>query len=480
MRTRKQLWRWIRRKPKKIVNLVLSLQATVLFQKGIIQKLQARLALTSANSHKPPSTDGYIKPAPKSLRQRSGKKPGGQRGHPGHSLKAVDNPDRVVIHSVQTCPCGCGLSLAEQRVLRYERRQVFDLPPLRLQVTEHQAEVKRCPRSGHEVMAPFPTGVDAPLQYGRGVLALLVYWRGQQLLPVNRICQMMFDLFQHPVSPATVQTAVTTAYDSLAGFEEEVKRQLLRADVLHADETGLRVNRQLYWLHVLSTALITWYGVHPKRGLQAMNAFNILPHFAGWLIHDFWKPYLTFLCAHGLCNAHHLRELTFVYEHLHQRWAHRMILLLLAMHRFTTRLKEKNRRPSSAQIIRWQTRYRSLLAQGRSANARAVPPKPKPQRGRPSQTKPQNLLDRLDQHQQSVLAFLQEPAVPFSNNQAEQDARMMKVQQKISGCFRTLNGAAQFARIRSYLSTARKNRVNILAALAQAFAGHPFMPRAPA
>ena len=480
MRTRKQLWQWIRRKPKKIVNLVLSLQETIQCQKKTIQKLQARLALTSANSHKPPSTDGYAKPAPKSLRQRSGKKPGGQRGHTGHSLKAAPNPDRVVIHALGICPCGCGRSLEQQPVLRYETRQVFDLPPLKLHVTEHQAEVKRCSRSGLEVTAAFPSGVAAPLQYGPRLLALLVYWRDQQLLPVARIRQMSADLFEHPISPATIQSAVATVYNALAGFEENVKRQLLRADVLHGDETGFRVQSQLYWLHVLSTALVTWYGVHPKRGLEAMKAFDILPHFVGRLIHDFWKPYLAFLCAHGLCNAHHLRELTFVYEQLHQRWARKMILLLLAMHRFTSRIKEKGLSPSPAQINRWYKRYRALLAQGRRTNARALPPKPKPKRGRTAQTKPQNLLDRLDQHQESVLAFLQDPTVPFSNNQAEQDVRMMKVQQKISGSFRTQSGAAQFARIRSYLSTARKNRVNILHALAQAFAGQPFMPRAPA
>lgn len=473
MVTRKEIWTWIRREPKKVVDLVLSQQA-------MIQYLQAHLAKTSANSHKPPSSDGYAKPAPKSLRQKSGLKSGGQPGHPGHSLTVADKPDHTLIHPLTTCPCGCGDFLQKQPVLRYEIRQVFDLPPLRLEVTEHRAEVKRCPQSGQEVVAPFPTNVNAPLQYGSRLLALLVYWRDQQLLPLDRISQMMADLFDHPVSQATVQAAVATVYKALANFESKVQYQLLSAPIIHADETGLRVAGKLHWLHVLSTHQLTWYGIHPKRGLKAMNDFDLLPHFTGRLIHDGWKPYFTFLCTHGLCNAHHLRELTFVHEELHQPWASRMIILLLAIHRFVAKLKTKKQRPSPAQLTRWQTRYRALLAQGRQANAHASPPKPMPQRGRPSHTKTQNLLNRLDQHQQSVLAFLTDPSVPFSNNQAEQDVRMMKVQQKISGCFRTTTGAAQFARIRSYLSTAQKNGANLLEVLIQSFQGQPFMPRAPA
>ena len=480
MVTRKQLKTWIRQKPKQVVDLVLSLQHQILSQQEIIHHLQARLIKNSTNSHKPPSTDGYIKPSPKSLRQKSGRQSGGQKGHPGHSLTAVDKPNHTVVHKLTRCSCGCGISLTNQPRLRYETRQVFDLPPLHLEVTEHQAEVKRCPQSRQEVVAPFPLGVNAPLQYGSRFLALLVYWRDQQLLPFDRIRQMVFDLWQHPLSPATIQSAIITTFDRLSDFEENMKQKLMTAPVLHADESGLRVAGALHWLHVLSTSLLTWYGVHSKRGLEAMIHFNILPHFKGRLIHDFWKPYFTFLCAHGLCNAHHLRELVFVHEVLHQRWARKMFLLLLAMHRFMTRLKEKNKSPTSGQLTRWQKRYRALIAQGRRANSKALSPKPKPKRGRTSQNKALNLLDRLQKHQHQVLAFLHDPQVPFSNNQAEQDVRMIKVQQKISGGFRTPSGATHFARIRSYLSTARKNNVNVMQALIQVFNGQPFFPSIPA
>ena len=474
-----------RTNPEALVEIILALQDQAIAQEKHIQDLrarledlEARLAKNSRNSHKPPSSDGYSKPAPKSLREKSGLKPGGQPGHPGQSLAFVDQPDHVVAHELLDCPCGCAGSLRKTPVLYHEKRQVFDLPQFDMEVTEHRAEVKRCPRSGQIVTAPFPSGVNAPVQYGSRFNALLIYWRDQQLLPLDRISQMCADLLGRNISQDTTAAALNAIDDALIPFEAAITTRLSQAKVLHADETGLRVEGRLHWLHVLSNPLITWYGVHAKRGAEALGHFGHLAGFCGRLIHDYFKSYLAYLCFHGLCNAHLLRELAFLRDEIHQLWAGRMFRLLLAMHRFVAREKQHTAQLTLAQIAPWLKRYRALLRQGYVENPPLAPPAIR-RRGRVAKTKAQNLLDRLDHHERSVLAFLYDFDVPFSNNQAEQDLRMMKVQQKISGGFRTLRGAQQFARIRSYLSTARKNGVNVFAAITDAVNGHPFIPLAP-
>ncbi|MFH1915232.1 MAG: IS66 family transposase [Pseudomonadota bacterium] len=457
-------------KPRRLVRIVLGLQAR-------LQELQARLALNSRNSSKPPSSDGYTKPAPKSLRKKTGRNSGGQPGHPGHTLKPVKKPDHVIVHPLKRCPCGCGGSLRKETVIRYEKRQVFDLPPQKLEVTEHRAEVKCCPHSGQEVCAPFPPHVTAPTQYGLRFFGWLTYCRVQQLLPLKRITQMVKDLFGHLISEGTVQAAITRTHKSLADFETLVKDLLARAVLLHGDETGLRVTGKLHWLHILCTQLLTWYGVHRKRGHEAMDYFGILPRFTGRLIHDFLESYFHYLFDHGMCNAHILRELVFLRDELHQPWAGKMYDLLLEMHRFVAKLKSCTDKPTKAQLAAWLRRFRTLLKEGFSKNP---PAKPVPgKRGRTKQSKAYNLLHRLQEHERSVLAFLHDFNVPFTNNQAEQDARMSKVQQKVSGGFRTLEGARMHARIRSYTSTARKHGIDVFQALIDALAGQPFMPRAP-
>ncbi|MGH7148277.1 MAG: IS66 family transposase [Nitrospiraceae bacterium] len=469
---REQLLPLARSNPEALVDIILALQEQV-------QTLETRLAQNSRNSSMPPSSDGYAKPAPKSLRQKSGRSTGGQIGHPGNTLKPVDKPDFIIVHRLTRCPCGCGRSLRWQPVLRHEKRQVFDLPPQKLIVTEHQAEIKLCPRSGREVTAAFPADVTAPAQYGPLLTAWWVYLRVQQLLPLDRISQMCADLFGQPVSEATIHAAVLTAYQRLAGFEAKVTRLLEQAKLAHADETGLRVAGKLYWLHNLSTRLLTWYGIHRKRGTEAIKDFGILQRFAGSLVHDCYSSYFTLKnCLHGLCNAHFLRELIFLYEVFHQEWAKKMHDLLLEMLQFVTEQKERTGQLTAAQLTPWLKRYQAILRQGRAANP-PLQPAPSPRRGRRKQTKAQNLLDRLEQHELSVLAFLHDFRVPFTNNQSEQDLRMMKVQQKISGAFRTLLGAQMFARIRGYVSTVRKHRHNVFQDIVHVFAGQPFMPRAP-
>jgi len=473
---REQLLPLARSHPETVVDIVLALQVEAQAQRQRADELAARLAKNSHNSSKPPSSDGYVKPDPKSLRTKSGLKSGGQNGHPGVTLAPVDKPDFIVVHPLKRCPCGCGASLRRCLLVRHEKRQVFELPPQKLRVTEHRAEVKICPNSGREVSAAFPAGVNAPTQYGPRFIAWLVYLRVGQLIPLERIGQMCADLFGRLVSDASVQAAVGAAHSALAGFEAKVVELLVQAPIAHADETGLRVAGSLHWLHVVSTKSLTWYGVHKKRGGEAIKHFALLPRFAGRLIHDCLAAYFELQCAHGLCNAHLLRELTFLYEVEHQRWAKPMLELLLRMHRSVSACQARAGPSAAPQRIAWSRKYHAVLRAGFAENPRPRPSPGSRRRGRPKHTKAQNLLLRLRRHDRSVLAFLHDHRVPFSNNQAEQDLRMMKVQQKISGAFRTLDGAQRFARIRSYVSTARKNRREVFEDIVAALAGRPFMP----
>jgi len=439
--------------------------------------LQERLALTSRNSSKPPSLDGYAKPKPKSLRGKSGKKSGGQPGHPGATLKPVDKPDMTEVHPLSMCPCGCGSDLSEQPVLRYESRQVFDLPPQKLVVTEHRIEVKRCPISKELVSSTWPVGVTAPTQYGSDFLAWLAYLNTQQFIPLARTGQMSFDLFGQYVSEDTILTAMKTIGRELAPFSQAVKELLQQEPVLNADESGQRVDGKLNWLHVLATEKLTWYGVHRKRGREALDYFAILPDFMGRLVHDCWQPYLDLPCSHALCLAHILRELIFIHEECDQFWAKALADLLLDMNRKREEQKLLGSSFSSERLKEWHQQYQGILSEGRKVNPPLItmPEAPK-KRGRKKQTKAQNLLDRLENHEDWVLAFLHDFQIPFTNNQAEQDIRMIKVKQKVSGSFRTFDGAELFATIRSYISTVRKQGRSILQDLKAAIAGNPFIP----
>lgn len=476
MWTREQLLPLAQSNPEVLVDIILALQAQVQTLQKRVDDLEARLAKNSQNSSKPPSSDGYTKPDPKSLRNKSGRNSGGQSGHPGSTLTPASKPDVIIVHRLKRCPCGCGARLRRQPVLRHETRQVFELPPQKLIVIEHRVEVKLCPNSGREVSAAFPAGVNAPTQYGTRFNAWLVYLRGQQLIPLERISQMCADLFGKPVSEATVQSAVAAACSALAGFENTVADLIAKAPIVHADETGLRVAGKLHWLHVVGTKSLTWYGVHRKRGGDAIKHFALLPRFAGRLIHDCLSAYFDLDCVHGLCNAHLLRELVFLHEVQHQKWAKRMLELLLRMHRSVVACKDRAGPYAAPQLAAWTRKYQAVLRQGFAENPEALAPPGPRRRGRPGHTKAQNLLLRLQKHERSVLAFLHDWRVPFTNNQAERDLRMMKVQQKISGAFRTLEGAQTFARIRAYLSTSRKNQRDVFADIVAALAGQPFMP----
>jgi len=440
-----------------------------------VRDLEDQLAKNSRNSSKPPSTDGLKKPSPKSLRKKGQRNSGGQPGHMGHTLKMVEEPDHTEVHRVEECEC-CHRSLADHEPDCVEKRQVHDLPPRRLVVTEHQAEIKLC-ACGHLNKAAFPEGVNAPVQYGPRARAAAVYLNNYQFLPYERTCELLDDLLACPMSEGTLANIIAECHERLEDPVARIKEQIAQAAVLHFDETGSRVEGKLWWLHVASSVNATYYAIHRKRGSEAFDAIGILPDFIGRAVHDFWKPYFGYSCLHGLCNAHHLRELIFVHEQHQQQWADHMIDCLLDIKDVVDQAAQTTDRLPEKQIQAFEARYQQILDQGYAQNP--LPPRPanaKKKRGRRKKTKPRNLLERLDEHRQEVLAFMYDFNVPFENNLAERDIRMMKVQQKISGMFRTEEGAKAFCRIRSYISTARKNAVGAIDALARLFNGTSFVP----
>ena len=470
---REELLSLVRRKPEAVVDQLLACEQQVKELQDEVRKFKERLALNSTNSGKPPSSDGLAKAPPRNLRKKTGRKPGGQPGHPGHTLEPVKKPDHQKVHPLDRCPCGqCGgVPLQGQPVLDYERRQVFDLPPLRLEVTEHQAEIKKCPISGLTVKAPFPADVQAPVQYGPNFRGLVLYLSNQQLLPFARLRQTCVDLFGQPLSLGTLSQINEDAYHALDAVQSAIVRGLIQAPVVNVDESGLRVDGKLHWLHVASTRYLTFYGVHDKRGTEAMDALGVLPECRRWLVHDHWKPYYKYDALHALCNEHLLRELKFLAEQNHQAWAAELSQFLI----------EWNDNPltqeglDEQQFKKAHARYKAIVRQGRREY-----PRRQPGQGRTRQCKAANMLDRLEDYDLSVLAFLIDPNVPFTNNQAERDIRMIKVKQKISGCFRKLSGAQIFARVRSYLSTCCKQGRNLWDACHQVVIGQPFMPEMPA
>ncbi len=439
-----------------------------------ISELEARLAKDSHNSHLPPSSDRFHR-QPKSLRKQSGKRSGGQAGHAGNTLKLSEAPDLVIMHPVEYCQ-HCQHDLHEVASLVVERRQVIDLPPKRVLVIEHQAHQKCCPACQQISAAAFPDDVRAPVQYGAAMGAVGVYLVQQQLLPYERACEVIEDLLGPSISVGTLQGLVERCAKQLEPVEQQIKAALCQADVLHQDETGLYVAGQRHWMHVSSTEQLTHYAVHAKRGKEALDAIGILADFAGVSVHDGWKSYWQFLCQHALCNVHHLRELTFFEEEQHQEWAGHMKTLLLDIKAAVEQARAEGRSSlHPLEVADWKARYAALLEEGYRAN----PPDPPPEaskRGRRKQSAARNLLDRLSTHQEAVLRFLDNVAVPFDNSLAERDIRMVKVQQKVSGCFRSPAGAMAFCRIRGYLSTLRKQGCALLTALEQALVGHPVLP----
>jgi transposase len=459
-------------------------QVTVLAQQlakqgEVLQELQARLAKSSRNSSKPPSSDGYGKVKRTESLRKSGDKPnGGQPGHEGQTLRASEHPDQVESYEVSTCP-HCQESLATLESVGYEERQVFDIPAIRIEVTAHRAEIKVCPVCGHASKGRFPEAVTQAVQYGPAVKTWASYFTNQHYIPVERMTEIFEDLVLHRVSDATVLKASEHLERCIEPSTDAVKGMLRDAEVLHVDESGLRVTGKLHWLHVASTDTLTSYEVHAKRGHEAMEDAGILGAFTGTAVHDHWKPYFTYdACDHALCNAHHLRELRFIEQQYQQSWAQDMAALLLEIKAAVQATPAPAMSLSPPKREAFETRYDAVVQSGFAANPAPVSPTEGEgkKRGRPKQPPPVNLLIRLRDFKPQVLAFMADFRVPFDNNQGERDVRMVKVKQKVSGGFRTLDGAKRFGHIRGYISTARKHAKNVFEALRDAFDGHPFIP----
>lgn len=487
-----------------------------------ISRLRDQLSKDSHNSSKPPSSDGFKKgrknKTTKSLRQSSGKKPGGQKGHTGHTLQMVENPTHIVTHQASNCS-NCGNDLSSETGQLHQCRQVFDIPPLKMEVTEHRSHIKKCPRCDTFTVGSFPQDVSSRVQYGNGVKSLATYFSVYQFIPIDRLREVFSDLFNHHLSTGTLSNITQKVYKSLEPFDEVVKSKLINSSVIHADESGFYCESKRRWLHSLSTQKLTYYHFHQTRGQAAMDSIGVLPRFKGIVVHDFWAPYFNYNSfSHALCNAHLLRELIFLIEQKGSVWAGEMKSLLLDIKKKTDiakmsvgdsnddgisldaqtiaefeqryakivekgekeveELKVTNQNSSSPSSSNSSTKDQTNLSQASNSNLKdhhANGELPK-KRGPTKKSKSHNLLIRFKDHKDGILKFMHTLSVPFDNNLAERDIRMLKVQQKISGTFRTQEGATYFCRIRAYISTARKNGINVLTAINNAVSGKPFTP----
>ena len=438
-----------------------------------LRELEGLITKDSHNSSRPPSSDPLWRKRTRNLRRPSGQRPGGQAGHPGHTRPLAQRPSRLVMHRPRQCRHCLG-SLAQGQVVGTERRQVIEIVPARLRVTEYRAETLRCPRCKQRTKVEFPAGVRAPVQYGPGVRARALYLHDYQLLPYARTAEAMRELFGCALSAGTVANLVAGCASGLVATELQIKRRLRHAGVIHADETGMRINKRLGYVHVASTPYLTHYAAAAHRGHTAMDEINVLPRYRGTCVHDGLLSYSHYRqCRHALCGVHLLRELTY-FEELSaetKAWAAPLKELLLEMKRKV----EQERADGGKRLAEYELRsltesYERQVAAG----LEAPPPSDVPE-----QVKKQarNLLLRLERRKEEVLRFLTDFAVPFDNNQAERDLRMVKLQQKTSGCFRTEEGAVRFCRIRSYLSTMRKQGRGVLSALDGACRGVPLSLR---
>lgn len=429
-----------------------------------VEQLEDQLKKNSGNSSKPPSTDKTFgsKPKTRSLRKKSGRKSGGQPGRKGATLQRRENPDETIEHRLEFCP-QTGRPLSDADIVGAIRRQVFDIPEPKLIVTEHVYFQYAIPDSKQTVHAPFLKETSAPVQYGPRFGSLLLYLRDYQLIPMARVAEFSLDLFDQKISEDTINRFRDPCYDSLESFEEFMKKRFLESPVLHADETGIKVGPKTEWLHVLSDQDYTFLQVSDHRGFEAIKEMGVLINYRGTLVHDCYSSYFMLNCMHALCIAHLIRELKFFIEVKKHKWAVLMKNLLY----------DGLENPGMSSRRGWNQRYTRILNLAKQEHPYRQPARRKGQRGRIAKPPVNNLIERFEKHRGSILRYIFEHEVPFTNNQGERDLRMAKVQQKISGTFRTWQGAEKFARMRSYISTAKKHAESVFYALFQALTGKP-------
>jgi len=441
-----------------------------------LKRLEEIIGMNSSNSSKPPSTDNKLKKAKKPTISKSKKKRGAQTGHKGNNLKIVATPDKIEELFATRCSC-CNKPLDSTNSSKLEKRQLFDLPEIKIQVTQYQAHSIECSRCHTINKAEFPANINATTQYGDNLKSLVSYLNAYQMLPYERISETIEDLTSHKISIGTIYNFLNTHYDKLEKFETNIKPLLLKEDVINSDETGVNVKAKLHWIHVASSSVLTYYMLHQKRGRVAMDDMEIIPNYRGILVHDHWTPYNKYdNCNHSYCNAHILRELNGISEKDNLRWSQDMHALLVSMNNAVHKAKQSDKKQlSNAQIQKFIKNYGKITL---SANNYYPPPDKtsKKMRGRPKQEKGKNLLDRLSKYQNEHLRFLSDFRVPFTNNLAERDLRMIKVKEKISGTFMSFKGGEIFCRIRSYISTLKKNNISVLQGLSNALAGRAYIP----
>lgn len=453
-----------------LISIILDLQHRLNYLETRIQNLEGQLHKDSHNSHLPPSKSPRL--PIKNLREKTGKSPGGQNGHPGQTLQMVEQPTHIITYPVKCCE-QCGQDLSRVPVINCERRQVFDIPPFICEVTEYRVEKKKC-TCGHLTSAVFPETVTAPVQYGLNIQTLVSLLVNHEYVGYERISELMEYLIGYRVNEATIYANQDKLYTNLTGFEEQIKLQLAASKVIGNDETGLRIEGKRQWAHVTSNSGLTHYAVDPKRGKEATDRIGILPNFQGRTVHDDWKSYYEYeQCQHASCNVHHLRELTFFEEEEKASWARPLKDLLLTIKVAVEKTKSAGQKHLDSKSLKeYFCTYQQILE-----NALEGLPFPvrKGKRGRLTKTKQHNFIERMLKHKESVLAFMTDFRVPFDNNLAERDIRMMKLKDKISGTFRSFHGAQSFARIRSYISTVQKQERNVFAEIKNALSGQPFL-----
>lgn len=442
-----------------------------------IRILEGQISKNSQNSSKPPSSDGFKRKIYNN-RERSSAPVGGQKGHKGENLNLVSNPDKVIVHKLKVCR-SCGNSLEGKVIKRYERHQVYEIPTPVIEIIEHQGEVKICDSCGMENKAEFPEEAKNIVQYGINFKSQSTYLKEYQYIPYERLGEYYKEVYGHNMSEGSFKNFSEECSNNLLEYEEKVKEGIISSEVVNFDETGMKIEGKCSWVHSASTRDLTYYVVDKKRGKEGMDKGGILPSFTGKGVHDYWKSYYKYDFVHALCNAHHLRELKYIYEHEEELWGKSMIDLLMDIKEVVDVAKEVRECLEPEQIMNFEAKYDKIIEEGlRIYSDREVNnlENKEQKRGRKKQSKSKNLLDRFKSHKKEILAFMYDFKVPFDNNLAERDLRMVKLKQKISGTFRSKQGADAFLRIRGYISTAKKQGLNILQAIKDVFSGHPFIP----